>query len=420
MSLTENILRNADKVRYHMPGHSGNIPAELFRCDVTELDYSDNLLSPQNEIAELEKKIASVYHAEACLISTQGATTSLFEAIFATKDRGDFLLIGPLHKSIYNAMRVFGLKAWHIDTLTETTKIPSSVKAAIMTSPNYYGNCLPLEKICAFLRQKGIVSIVDASHGSHFIFHEKLPHSATEYADLVVHSIHKTLPVITGGSLLLLRDKTFVSACGLARKLLHTTSPCYIITCSVEHAFSISKEEYHDTFTKMFAAVEEFRDLLKLPFVVENTDDKTRLVVSSPFSGFAVTAALEKAGFVAEMSSENKSVFFVTPDNYRTLPKLAQAYNGLDTTSFPDYMADKIFFTPHDEAVELTFGGEWEEVPLEQAEGKKLYYEVGLYPPGVPLAYSHERLTKKMIELLRTHPDRRFGVEKGNVYVLKE
>ena len=76
MSLVAEIEKNATKARFHTPGHSGK--AEAGKYDVTELSYSDNLLHPEGEIAALEKKIASVYKAEACFISTQGATTSLW------------------------------------------------------------------------------------------------------------------------------------------------------------------------------------------------------------------------------------------------------------------------------------------------------------------------------------------------------
>ena len=374
MSLVAEIEKNATKARFHTPGHSGK--AEAGKYDVTELSYSDNLLHPQGEIVALEKKIASVYKAEACFISTQGATTSLWEAVFANKDRGEYLLVGNIHSSVYNALRAFSLRAYHVDKF-DAENIPEGVKTIIVTSPDYYGNCQPLKNICDAAHKKGIKVICDAAHGSHFIFSEKLPASATEYADFIVHSLHKTLPVTTGGSVLLVRDKQDASACALARKILHGTSPSYITLCSIEKAFS-SVEEYPALYEEVLKSVEAFKNGLKAPFSVAASDDKTRLVLTSPFSGAAVADALEKAGFIAEMSAENKVVFIVTPNNHKELAGLLKAINALDCGSLAAFQADISYYKEHKRPTLLTFGGKWEEVSLRKAAGRKLYVEVGL------------------------------------------
>lgn len=417
MSLVAEIEKNADKARFHTPGHSGKAEtAGVY--DVTELSYSDNLLHPQGQIAALEKKIASVYKAEACFISTQGATTSLWEAIFATKDRGEYLLVGKIHSSVYNALRALNLRAYHADEFN-SSDVPEGVKTLVITSPDYFGNCLPLKDICDVAHKKGIKVICDAAHGSHFVFLNELPPSATEFADFTVHSLHKTLPVTTGGSVLLVRDKSDVSACALARKILHGTSPSYITLCSIEKAFS-AVETYPQLYKEVLKSVEDFRRGLKHPFSVAASDDKTRLVLTSPFSGEAVAAALEKAGFIAEMSAENKVVFIVTPNNHKELSPLVKAINALDLGSLAGYQADISYYKEHKNPTLLTFGGNWEEVPLDKAVGRKLYVEVGLYPPGVPLAYSHDVLTEDAVAVLSSRPNNRFGLNGNNVYVIKE
>ena len=312
MSLVENIQENAQKVRFHTPGHSGQLDG-VGIFDITEVSYSDNLLHPQSQIAALEQKIASVYKAEACFISTQGATTSLWEAIFATKDEGDFLLIGKVHSSVYNAMRAFSLRAYHVDELNENTIIPSSVKTAIVTSPDYFGKTLPLKNIGKRLHEEGITVICDAAHGSHFVFSDEFPPSANLFCDLTVHSLHKTLPVVTGGSVLLTNEK-WTEKCALARKMFHGTSPSYVTLCSIERAFS-DVEKYPIIYEKVVFHVKHFADGIKKPFSVVDSDDPTRLVVTSPFCGEEVSAALEKAGFVAEMSMDSRVVFIVTPYN---------------------------------------------------------------------------------------------------------
>ena len=50
LSMLENYAKQ-NNLRFHMPGHKGNINAnnlfdEIFPFDITELDFSDNLLQP--------------------------------------------------------------------------------------------------------------------------------------------------------------------------------------------------------------------------------------------------------------------------------------------------------------------------------------------------------------------------------------
>ncbi len=399
-----------------MPGHCGILPENILACDVTELDYNDNLLSPQGGISDLEKNIASVYKTEACFLSAFGATNSVYQAIFITKDRGKFLLIGKLHISIFNAMRLFCKEAYHVDEVDENTVIPADVKTAVVTSPDYFGACKNLAVLCDILHKKGIDVLVDASHGSHFIFSDKLPDSATEYADLVIHSLHKTLPVMTAGSALLVKKKEYVAGGILAKKLLHSTSPNHAVICSVEKAFE-KADEYPKIYDEMLDAVKEFTEKLPKPFEVVARDDKTRLVVSSPFEGRDVMLAVERAGFVAEMSEENKVVYILTCNNYHALPDLLRAFASLDLSTLTPFEADKKYYTEHKDVTLLTFGGRWQMVPLREAEGKPLYFEVGLYPPGVPLCYSHEVLTAEKIRILEEHPNGRFGLQDGNVFI---
>ena len=122
-------------------------------------------------------------------------------AIFACKSKGDFLIVGKAHVSIYNAMRLFNARAYHVDSFQEEF-LQDNIKTVIVTSPDYFGNAFGLEYLSKCCKANNVTLIVDASHGSHFQFSEELPISATNYGDLVVHSMHKTMPVMTGGSVL--------------------------------------------------------------------------------------------------------------------------------------------------------------------------------------------------------------------------
>lgn len=408
----------ADKIRFHTPSHAGNLTIDAAECDVTELPYTDNLLSPISHISELEKNIASAYGAEACFISTQGTTGSIFQAIFATKDDGAFLIVGKTHCSVYNALRVFGCKAFHVDELLPETEIPGGVRTAIFTSPDYFGNVLPLDNLSKRLREKGIKIIVDSAHGAHFAFGKKLPVSASEYADLAAFSLHKTLPVMTGGSVLAVK-KEYAEKCALARKILHSTSPSFAIICSIERAIIDHKENGERYFDEVISAAENFAEAIKPPFFVKKSDDVTRIVLSSPYAGKSVEKALFDKGFVAEFAVGNDVVFIANRENCRFLVSLAEAVNGirdLDRQTCLDFP-----YKAHPNPAPIEFGGDFEAIDLSEAEGRKAYCEVGFYPPGVPLIYSHDVITKEQIALFRSENLREavFGLEKEKIFVLK-
>lgn len=416
--LTTEILQRADRIRFHTPGHDTEIGKSLCKCDVTELPYTDNLLSPVSALRQLEKELASAYKAEACFISTQGATHNILQAVYAVKDEGAFLIVGAAHASVYNAMRAFSLRAYHVDAFSEDTPIPADVKNVFFTSPDYFGHCLPLERIYPALRAKGLNVLVDSAHGAHFTFSSKLPVSASEYADLAILSMHKTLPVLTGGSVLCCKRK-FADKCVLCRKTFHTTSPSFLTMCSMEQALKELVARGEESYDAVLSAVETFKKKLPKPYEAEENDDPTRLVLVSPYDGEALYHAIAEKGYVGEMYFENKVVFIVHPYNARYLNGLSEAVSGIG--DLPLY--DPVVFPrkAHPYPTPMEFGGVAEAVPLSEAEGRKVFLEVGFYPPGVPLLYSHDVFTKEHIAFLTDESAQKkvFGLENGKVYVVQ-
>ena len=78
--------------------------------------------------------------------------------------------------------------------------IKEKIVGVILVSPTYHGyagDLVPLIDIC---HQKNLPVLVDEAHGSYFMFCENLdlPKSAlSSNADLVVHSLHKSLNGLT-------------------------------------------------------------------------------------------------------------------------------------------------------------------------------------------------------------------------------
>lgn len=71
------------------------------------------------------------------------------------------------------------------------------IGTVLLTSPDYFGLCAPLEKYATILPKKYHV-FVDGAHGAHFgLDDEHLPACPAKFCDAAVVSCHKTLPAPT-------------------------------------------------------------------------------------------------------------------------------------------------------------------------------------------------------------------------------
>lgn len=418
MNLKEKLLTYSTHISFHTPSHCNTLSKDLLLCDTTELPYSDNLLSPSGIIKDLQNDIAALYNSAACFISTQGATSSVMTAIYAQKHKGAMLIVGNAHVCVFNAMRLFDIKAYHIDQISVANTLPEDIKTVILTSPDYFGNCLNLAEICSYLRENDITIIIDSSHGGHFVFSDKLPVSATKYGDLVIYSAHKTLPVATGGSLLLAKDSSFSDSIAMARSMLHSSSPSYFVLSSLSEAYADFAKNGKKYYADIFEAVRCFVDRLPQPFVVEKSEDFSRLVLSSPFCAQEVYAYLTACNIYAEMAFQNKIVFIVGLANYMHLPTLLNAFIAAKN-NFTRYESIDFCPTKHKQATLLEFGKKYRLVPIAKAINSKLYKEIGFYPPGVPLFFSGHIVTKEDAELLIRYGNSLFGLDNGMVSVIK-
>lgn len=412
--LTASLKKYAKNISFHTPGHSNKLKS-LAKLDTTELCYSGNLLEAQGITKELEDKISRVYKAESAYISTNGATNCILTAVYTLKDYGGFLIFGQVHTSVYNALQVSKAMVFDCDTLPDTP--PQGVKTLIFTYPDYFGKCADLAAIKAYCEKHNLYLFVDSSHGSHFIFSSKFPHSATNYADMVACSLHKTLPVATGGAVLLCNKEEFSDKLSLSRKLFHSTSPSYITMSSIDSAISCFANKGVRLYDKVFAAIERFTEADIGNFKIEKTDDTTRFVLVGKFCGAAVSAELFKRRIDMEMSFENKVVAIVTPYNCKKLPRLSRALKKISELSLPEWIASEK--KPKIVGLRLVEpGGEFELVPLAESVGRTAYCDMGVYPPGVPFIKAGETITAEAAELLKKNPLNSFGLVNGRAAVL--
>ncbi len=379
------------KARFHMPSHGGkSMPDDegLFASapfDVTELSFSDNLSCSAGVIKAAEDLAAKAYGADHTLFFADGATSALRTALLCV--RGESIaFLGEMHKSFYAAERLFSLSVTDISSPQEI--VNGKFRAVCVTSPDYYGRVKDVAAIARKCREAGALLIVDEAHGAHFAYSSLLPESAVKYADLVIHGAHKTLPVFTGGAMLHVKDALYQKA-REARREVVGTSPSYLVLASLDYARDLFEREGEAYYAAVKGEVERVKTAHPQVEVLPS-DDFSRVVILQKGGGHALSSEMETAGVFVEAADADRVVLIVTPFNYTCLEQAFCVADGFDgkNAEYPD-ISDII--------------------------GKKSKYDVGVYPPGVPLVKAGETISKEQADVLRANLDRLFGTVDGKI-----
>ena len=207
----------SDYYPFHMPGHKRQLDCRWnpYELDITEIDGFDNLHDPQGLILDSMNRAKRLYNTKETFFLVNGSTAGILTAVHAcVKRRGKILISRNSHKSVYNAAALLELETvclypqqledWNLAAGLSVEEVKRGLdenpdaQAILVTSPTYDGFVSPIKEIADLAHKAGIPLIVDEAHGAHFPFSEKLPESAlTQGADLVVQSLHKTMPALT-------------------------------------------------------------------------------------------------------------------------------------------------------------------------------------------------------------------------------
>lgn len=404
-------------VSFHTPGHSGEAykGRDFFSADITELSFSDNLLSPASALKKLNAAWASAMSLPYAFLTTGGATTALRIAMSAVP--GSVLVIGGAHVSVWNVLKSRGGRHYFAkNAKTALEKFADeNISLVVATYPDYFGNAQSLADVKTLAMRLGAALLVDSSHGSHFAFCEDLPLSASVYADLAVYSLHKTLPVLTGGALVTGKPE-FLDRISVKVKTEQSTSPSYAVIRSFEYALEEIKN-FPKRYEEVFETLEFFKeDINGTGFRAVKNDDPTRLVLSSDYDAPSVARKLEEAGIFCEACDSEKLVFIVTPYNMKYLSYLAIVLKEMKDLppkkerAVPIIPDAKVFdFEPCEFVLKTP----------SEALGDKLYLEIGDYPPASPVWFFGDTVNEDTVAFIDSAPSGLFGLVNGKVAVIK-
>ena len=241
----------------HMPGHKRNqkmmendLPYEI---DITEIDEFDDLHHADGIIREAQERAARLYCADETHFLVNGSTVGILSAIMGVTDKQDQILVARnCHKSVYHAIYLNELKPVYVypeydektglngevrvDDITLLLDKNPNIKAVMIVSPTYDGVVSDVKKIAEVAHVHKIPLIVDEAHGAHFGFHPYFPKNANENgADIVIHSVHKTLPSLTQTALLHINETSVNrEKVRMYLHMLQSSSPSYVLMASID------------------------------------------------------------------------------------------------------------------------------------------------------------------------------------------
>ena len=134
----------------------------------------------------------------------------------------------------------------------------------MIVSPTYDGVVSDVKKIAEVAHAHEIPLIVDEAHGAHFGFDPYFPKNANENgADIVIHSVHKTLPSLTQTALLHING-TFVNRekVRMYLHMLQSSSPSYVLMASIDECMELIEKKGEDIFSAYVDNLQKMREEL--------------------------------------------------------------------------------------------------------------------------------------------------------------
>ena len=269
---------NSDCYPFHMPGHKRRTIdfSNLYSLDITEIEGFDNLHHPQGILKEAQQRAADLYDAKETFYLVNGSTAGILSAISAALPRlGTLLMSRNSHRSAYHAACLRGLETVYLLPAATEFGISGSVSpahvakaledlpqiaAVFITSPTYDGVTSDIRTIAEIVHAYDLPLIVDEAHGAHFAFSDEFPESALSCgADLVIQSLHKTLPSFTQTALL------HVNSDRIDRDILkhflsvyQTSSPSYLLMMSMDQCIRFMGKKGTDFMEKYIQQLKSF------------------------------------------------------------------------------------------------------------------------------------------------------------------
>jgi Arginine/lysine/ornithine decarboxylases len=431
----------------HMPGHKRNTElmqmGNPYDIDITEIEGFDNLHQPEGVLKELSNRISQLYGSKCSYPLVNGSTAGILAGISAATKYGDKVIVARnCHKSVYHAITVKGLVPIYLyppqveNMPVNGGILPSEIEDAlikhkdvalvILTSPTYEGIVSDINEISEVVHRYGALLFVDEAHGAHFGFHEEFPLSAvSQGADIVIQSLHKTLPSFTQTAVLHSNSERLNKRIQQYLSIYQSSSPSYILLAGIDRCISILEDrkeelfqEYNRLLSEFYLKIKDLKhlrvfepnlvgqygihdlDRSKIVISVHNTNLTGHQLHSLLYHDYHITLEMETPDYVLAMTSigdkeegfQRLAEALITIDQSITVPT-----NQINTSSNLDFSLRPICSVLPAKAVEM----QSEQIPVKDSIGRICAAYISMYPPGTPILVPGEIIEEEAIQYIQ-------------------
>lgn len=420
-------FRERPPTPFTIPGHKQrtDLVGDVVAGDVPLYAGLDTMKLGAGVLAEAEARAARLWGADFCRFSTGGATHANQAVALAVAGDGDRVVVSrTLHRSLLLGLVLAGLTpVWVSPEVDPATGMPlgvapetvrkaladhPDVRAVFVGDPSYVGTVGDVAGLADAAHAHDAPLVVDAAWAAHFGFHPELPrHPLQLGADVVVTSVHKTLPAWSQAALVLARTgRVDPARLDAGVEATATTSPAGAVLASIDAARALLERDGDALLGDALAATHAARDRLReVPGLVvldgPNLDPlKLTLVLSGTGAdGNAVERDLLAAGLPVESADRDVIVGVVSlADTAATLDHLAsvlvaavERHRGAPrpVIGHAVYRVEPVLAVPPREA----FFAPTATVPIAASVGRTSAELIAPYPPGIPVLAPGETIT---------------------------
>ncbi len=438
---------------FRIPGHRGAkgisskwvdlVGENIFKFDLTETPYLDDLHNPDGAIAHAQNLAKDVFGSDKTYFLINGTTCGNEAMVASTAMEGDEILIPRnAHKSVLMGLIISGAtpryimpklsREWGVHGGIDPAEVRlfldhnPKCRAVFAVSPSYYGFCSDIKNLAEICHNKNIPLIVDEAHGAHCYFSEQLPEGAiTAGADICSQSTHKVTGSLTQSSMLHVRSGRIDHAMLEANlHIVQSTSPSYLLMTSLD----LARYELAEHGKELIANAIELADYARreidsidgITYIGEGmvgTDaiadyDRTRLILSAKnlgITGFELKSLLfnnfnidmelsDYLNVLAIISFANKKddinkLISALRAISKEHPKRKPIKNEIHLPSIPPYA-----LSPRQAHFHMK-----KTIPWKEAKGCIAGEPIAPYPPGIPVIYPGELITEEIWEYLEQY-----------------
>ena len=473
----------SDMYPFHMPGHKRRTGPEdsfmnscvdsftnPFAVDITEIEGFDNLHHPEGILKDSMKWAADVYGADQTYYMINGSTGGILAAVCGSVPRGGRILVSRnCHKSVYHGICLNQLKTSYVypqeieglgiqggitaEDVDRMLNRYMDTQAVLIVCPTYDGIVSDIEAIARIVHRAGLPLIVDEAHGAHFRYDAMFPASALDLgADVVIQSVHKTLPSLTQTALLHIKCNRPDGGCYADREridryihMVQSSSPSYVLMASIENSIYQMEQTdmapYGKQLHKLRRRLGQMRHLrladtgligqagirdLDISKIVVSTRGTCLYPAEDGLTGFTGAQLDDILRREYHLEMEMCGADYVTAittvmDSGEGLERLGDALTRIDSQlTDAGYKPDgrsgdqkSVYSMRCDTA--MSMGEAMEEkmasVGLEDSAGCISGEFVYIYPPGIPIVAPGEWISRPILEVILEYRDKGLPVQ---------